>query len=762
MWRRVFWALLTLLLLVGSAAFVVAWQTVRRWDAEVTERFRSHRWRFASKIYSDTYLLYPGLDIQASALAERLAELGYEATQSMPDRAGTYWRTAEAWYIFVRPTSAAEDRGRLVQLQLEGSTIRELADGTSGEPLATVELDPALITGLYEGEWQDRKLVTLDDVPPLLVWAILDTEDQRFFQHHGIDWYGIARAIYVNLRTGRVVQGGSTLTQQLMKNFFLQDERTLRRKLHEAAMALIVERRFSKQEILEHYLNEIYLGQRGAQAIHGVYEAAQFYFGKTPAQLTLGEMAMIAGLIRGPGYYSPFRNLERARKRRDYVLERMFQAGHIDEGTLERARQEPLMVLPVRSRGKDAPYFADFVRQQLVSLYPAELLATEGLRIYTTLDMHLQRLAEEAVERGLERLEQRYPRLRADNEEQRVQACLLAIEPHTGFVRAMAGGRDYRTSQFNRCTQALRQPGSVFKPIVYAAVLEATRDSPAPILPTTRVEDEPFVWEYDGRAWSPANYGNRYLGLVTVREALEQSLNAATARLAHQVGIQPILDLAEDLGLRSFLPRVPSVILGAGEVTPFEVAQAFATLANGGIRPEPLAIRRVLDRSGVALERKSIELQSVLPADTAFLVTHMLRGVLDRGTARAARSWGFRLPAAGKTGTTNDYKDAWFVGYTPTLLTVVWVGFDAERELGLSGAQAALPLWVDFMRRATAGQPPLDFEPPPGVQVVRIDPLSGGLATPACPEVLDEAFYTGLAPTEPCPLHAEPPSPDAF
>lgn len=762
MWRRAVLALLGLLVLLASAALVVAWQTIRRWDAEVTERFRSHRWRFASKIYSDTYLLYPGLDVRTSALAERLSELGYQETRYPPDRAGTFAMSGQTWAIFVRPTSAAEERGRLMELQLDGNTIRALIDRQTGESLSTVELDPALISGLYEGEWQDRKLVTLDDVPPLLVWAILDTEDQRFFQHHGIDWYGIARAIYVNLRTGRVVQGGSTLTQQLMKNFFLQDERTLRRKLHEAAMALIVERRFSKQEILENYLNEIYLGQRGAQAIHGVSEAARFYFGKTLDQLTLGEMALIAGLIRGPGYYSPFRNLERARTRRNSVLARMLQAGHIDQAAFEQATAEPLTVLPQPARGKDAPYFADFVRQRLVSLYPAHLLATEGLRIYTTLDTHLQRLAEEAVEEGLERLEKRYPRLRADGQEHRVQACLLAIEPHTGFVRAMVGGREYSASQFNRCTQALRQPGSVFKPIVYAAVLEATRQSTTPILPTTHVEDEPFVWPYDGRVWSPANYGNRYLGVVTVREALEQSLNAATARLAHHIGLQPILDLARDLGLGRFLPQVPSVILGAAEVTPFEVAQAFATLANGGVRPEPLAIRRVLDRSGVALERKRIELETVLPADTAFLVTHILRGVLDRGTGRSARAMGFHLPAAGKTGTTNDYKDAWFVGYTPTLLAVVWVGFDSQRELGLSGAQAALPLWVEFMRRASSGQPPLDFVPPPGVQIVRIDPRSGGLATPRCPEVLDEAFYTGLAPTHPCPLHVEPATSDAL
>ncbi len=761
MWRRLLLSLLAIVATATTVAGAVAWHTIRRWDAEVSERFRTHRWRFASKIFSDTYLLYPGLDLRAAALAERLAELGYQQTQGVPERAGTYEIAGDRWRVFVRPTSAAEEKGQLVEIRLAGNTIEEIVELSTGASLPTLELDPALLTGVYEGEWEDRKLVTLDDVPPLLVRAILDTEDQRFFEHHGIDWYGILRAIYVNLRTGRVVQGGSTLTQQLMKNFFLNDERSLRRKLHEAAMAIIVERRFSKQEILESYLNEIYLGQRGAQAIHGVYEAAQFYFGKTPDQLSLGEMAMLAGLIRGPGYYSPFRNPERARKRRDFVLERMMQAGHIDREVFERAVAEPLVVLPPQPRGKDAPFLADFVRKQLAELYPAELLASEGLRIYTTLDPHLQRLAERAVERGLEQLEQRYPRLRRPQEEERLQACLFAVEPQTGFVRAMVGGRDYRVSQFNRCTQARRQPGSLFKPIVYAAALESTRQHPSPVQATTTVMDEPFDWPFDGRLWSPVNYGNRYLGSVTVREALEQSLNAATARLAYQTGLGPIVELARALGIESPLPGVPSLVLGAAEVTPFEIGRVFAAFANGGVRAEPLAVRRVLDRSGVPLERRQVEVEAVLPADTSFLITHMLAGVLDRGTARAARSLGFRLPAAGKTGTTNDYRDAWFAGYTPNLLAVVWVGFDDNQPVGLAGAQAALPIWVDFMKEATAGQPALAFEPPPQVQLVPIDPSSGGLATPQCPETLIEAFYLGLAPTEPCPLHRELPTPDA-
>jgi penicillin-binding protein 1B len=360
-------------------------------------------------------------------------------------------------------------------------------------------------------------------------------------------------------------------------------------------------------------------------------------------------------------------------------------------------------------------------------------------------------------------LEKRYPRLHADKPVDQLQACLIAIQPQTGAIKAMIGGRDYQSTQFNRCTQALRQPGSVFKPFTYLTAFEQTRHSDAPILPTTRLEDEPFEWAYDNQVWTPANYKKHYMGMVTVREALEFSLNAATARLAHEIGLEPILDMARRMGITSLLPPYPSVVLGAAEVSPLEVAQAFTVLANGGLRTVPLSIKKVFDRGGLPIERNPVQVEQVVSPETAYLVTHLMEGVIDHGTGRGARSRGFTRPAAGKTGTTNDYRDAWFVGFTPELLTVVWVGFDQKRPLDLAGAEAALPIWTTFMKQATAGLPVSSFVPPPGVTLVRIDPLSGGLASPHCPQTIEEAFYTEQEPTTPCPLHepAEAPAPAA-
>lgn len=753
MMRRALLALALIGAVLVTVAAVLVCLTLRRWDLDVTERFQKHRWNFPSKIYSDAALVYPGVDIHAAGLIERLQELHYQRVGDTPARRGEYSLDAERCDVYLRQRSPVDDVGRRIRLALADGRIEAIRDLDSGEELFTFELEPMIITGLFEGVWEERRLVPLSEIPPLLVQAILDTEDQRFHRHRGVDVQGILRALWVNLRSGQVTQGGSTLTQQLMKNFFLTNERSLRRKLREAVMALIIERRFSKEEILENYVNEIYLGQKGAQGIFGIWEAAQFYFAKSPADLTVAEIAMLAGLIRGPNLYSPFRDAESAQRRRNVVLEVMHSLGHIDADTYSLARQEPLRVRTALTRAKDAPYFVDFVRRELAASYPEDLLNREGLRIYTSLDMHLQRVAEQAVQEGLEALERQHPTLSAGQPADQLQACLIAVLPQTGAIRAMMGGRDYRSTQFNRCMQALRQPGSVFKPIVYAAAFEHTRRSASPITTTTEIDDEPFTWPYDGRNWSPANYGRRYLGPTTVREALEHSLNAATARLAYQVGLPSILDLAQRLGISSPLPAYPSVVLGAAEVSPFEVAQVFAAFANGGLRATPLSVQRVLDRSGVSLERTAVELVHALPADTAFLVTHLLTGVLERGTARAARSTGFTRTAAGKTGTTNDYGDAWFVGYTPELLAVVWVGFDERRPLRLSGGEAALPIWTAFMKRATAGLPRTTFVPPAGINVVRIDPDSGLLATARCPQTLDEAFYTGTAPSTPCPLH---------
>jgi penicillin-binding protein 1B len=757
MLRRFALAMLLLVTAATAVAGVVAWTYLRQWDAVVTERFRSHRWRFPSKIYSDTALVYPGIDLKPVGFFDRLNDLGYQAVDGEVARKGDYHFDQRSGrldvYLHDVPVPAMDGAGRLVRLTLAGTTVTRIADAADDKEMYALEIDPELISGLYEGDWKERHLVTLGDVPTLLLRAIMDAEDQHFYEHHGIDVTGIFRAMWIDVRSGHIEQGGSTLTQQLMKNFFLTDERSFKRKLREVLMALIVEREFSKDEILTNYLNEIYLGQKGAQGIYGVWQAARFYFAKEPRELSLSEMATLAGLIKAPNRYSPYRDAERSRHRRNYVLALMLKQGDITADQFDTAVQEPVRTAAVVNETKDAPYFVDFVRQELSLTYPADVLTTEGLQIYTSLDMQLQKFAEQALQTGLTALEKRYPRLRADKPNEQLQGCLIAIQPQTGAIKAMMGGRDYRATQFNRCTQALRQPGSVFKPFTYLAAFEQTRNAAQPILPTTRVEDEPFEWAYDNQVWSPANYKNRYMGAVTVREALEHSLNAATARLARDVGLAPIIEVARRMGINSPLPPYPSVVLGAAEVSPFEVAQAFAALANSGLRTVPLSIKKVFNRSDEPIERNPVQVEQVIPSDTAYLVTHLMEGVLDYGTGHAARQHGFTRPAAGKTGTTNDYGDAWFAGFTPDLLAVVWVGFDHKRSLNLAGAEAALPIWTEFMKQATAGLPLNEFVPPPGITMVRIDPASGQLATPACPETLEEAFYSGQEPVAPCPLH---------
>jgi penicillin-binding protein 1B len=755
MLRRIFLGVVAAIILVVCLAAVVAWRYYGVLDAIVVEKFNGRRWEFPSRVYSDSFLIYPGVDLKAAGFFDRLRRLNYREVSQGPLRKGDFRRTDSGLQIFLRDFVYLGEtvRDRLVDLEMQGDVLTRLVDAASGEEIYSLQLQPEIITGLYQTEWEERRVVPLAEIPRRLIRAVLVTEDQRFYDHMGVDLVGMGRALVVDIESGRIVQGGSTLTQQLMKNFFLSEERTLRRKLLEAAMAIVAERRYSKNEILENYLNEIYLGQNGLQGIYGVWEASQFYFARSPGELSLAEAALLAGLIRAPNYYSPYKHPERAVERRNTVLRLLLNAGDVTAEEYASAAAEPLRTAPVHGGRNAAPYFVDFLKDELVQSYPPEVLTSEGLGIFTSLDLQMQKFAERAVREGLANLEKQYPKLKSDSAEQRVQACLVAIQPQTGEIKAMVGGRDYASSQFNRVVQGHRQPGSVFKPFVYLAAFEEARDSPDPVTPATEIEDEPFEWKYDAQTWSPANYHDRYLGEVRVRRALELSLNAATARLAHRSGIEPIRDLARRMGIRSDLPPYPSMVLGALEVSPFEIAQAYSVIADQGLRATARATKKVVDRDGHPIERNPVAVTRVVSPQAAYLVTHLMEGVLQRGTGQRARALGFTRPAAGKTGTTNESRDAWFAGFTPDLVAVVWVGFDQDRALGLTGAQAALPIWTRFMKDATAGYPPASFVPPAGVALVRIDPYTGALATPSCPQTIDEAFWKGQEPTAPCPLH---------
>jgi penicillin-binding protein 1B len=757
--RRVVWQILFVafpLLLIWAG--MLGWQFYGELEREVVARFSGHQWEVPSKIYAEATLLYPGVGIAELGLFDRLAHLDYRPASAAVQSRGEYHYDPQKGEVRIflhdPPYANPEKQVQRISLSLRDGHIERLVDLDEGTELTAVDLEPEVITGLYDQVLEERRVVKLYDVPSLLVKALLAAEDQRFFEHEGIDVWRIVGAAWANLLAGRAAQGGSTLTQQLVKNFFLSQERTLRRKMVEICIATIVEHHYSKLEILENYLNEIYLGQRGSKSIFGMWEAARFYFGKELRDLTLGEMAVLAGMVKAPNLYAPTRHPEQARQRRDYVLQRMLELGDINAEEYRSAQQESIKSrnLPADSNG--APYFADLVRKELEENYPSEVLTTRGLHIFTPLDMQLQRIAQEVIHRGLEELEAKYPRLRRAKPEERLQACLIAMQPQTGEIRALVGGRDYQASQFNRITQAHRQPGSVFKPIVYLTALTQERESrDGRFLPTSLVEDAPFTWFYEDKEWSPGNYKDEYLGTVTLRRALEMSLNAATARIAQQVGIEPIRETARSLGFVSPLPLYPSLVLGSAEVTPLEVAVAFSTLANQGLRVTPLAVKRIRNQEGETLERRSVQVEQVIAPEDAYMVTHLLEGVFERGTARSARQRGFERPAAGKTGTTNDFGDAWFVGYTPDLLAVVWVGFDLREPLGLSGGQAALPIWTEFMKRATAGRSFSEFTRPPGVTLVPIDRRTGCRVTSYSPAVIEEAFYNGEEPTDSCSPH---------
>jgi penicillin-binding protein 1B len=708
----------------------------------------------AALIFAAGQVLTPGVSVEAADLSGTLRRLGYRETQSSPSVPGQFHREPALWQVHLRQRDdpRATRPALSIRLLVDGDRIRQMIT-VAGEPLDEIELEPEALTGLGGAANQLRHPVPLGSIPKHLIQAVMAAEDRRFYEHRGVDVRAVARAVWVNLRRGQVAQGGSTLTQQLVKNLVLTPKRTWGRKAREAAIAIAIERRYSKDEILSAYLNGIYLGQHGGFAVYGVGAAARNFFGKDVERLTLGEAATLAGIIRAPNTYSPVQHPDRARERRNAVLRQMRELGMLDDKRLAQTSQERLVVQRGGAINALGPYFADWVRGQVEQLQPSDESSTSGLRIYTTLSPVLQRAAETALARGLDRLEGQYRALRRTEPSARLQGAIVALDPRTGEIRAMVGGRDYGQSQFNRIVQARRQPGSAFKPFVYLAALgPGPRGEPPNFTASSLLEDRPLTIGTGKNAWSPRNYDNRYEGTVTVRRALEQSLNAATVWMSETVGYDAVIRAARDAGFTSPMDPVPALVLGSFEVTPIELASAFGTLASGGERFRPSGIRAVVDREGGVSEPPA-ERSTGLRPEEAFLVTHLLRGVIDRGTGASARALGVEGPVAGKTGTTNEGRDTWFVGYTPRLVALVWVGFDQRDVLRLSGAQAALPIWADFMKTALAVVPPSTPEPPPSITFRDVDAGNGKLATAWCPIVIHEAFLASTEPRDSCPDH---------
>ncbi|MBK9088688.1 MAG: PBP1A family penicillin-binding protein [Holophagales bacterium] len=608
---------------------------------------------------------------------------------------------------------------------------------------------------------EDRTLVRLAQVPKVVLDAILTTEDRDFFTHAGLSPKRLVGAVLQSVVRGRSVRGTSTLTQQLVKNLFLTPERTLRRKAVEALLAVILDAKYGKEEILEAYLNEIYLGQRGSVSVTGVEEAARFYFGKPVSQLDLSEAAMLAGLISSPGRFSPFRNTERAQARRALVLKGMLDEKKIDRAAYDAALAAPLTRVSKPVIGIEAPHFVDFVLTQVKE--SRSDLSGAGLSLYTTLDPDMQAAAQAAVQTGLEELEKKFKKLRTKEGEEPLQAALIALDPHTGSIRALVGGRDYQVSQFNRVVQAKRQPGSLFKPFVYLAAFER-RDLVPPVTPTTILQDSPIALVFgkkEEETWSPRNYDGQFRGPVTVRYALEHSLNIPTVRLAvWETGggktlLSDVIVAARKAGITSPMKAYPSLALGAFECTPMEIAAAYSVFANGGILVKPNSLLGLVGPEGRRIDRKDVPLQRAADPAAVSVLDSILQGVVNRGTGASARGRGAQGIFAGKTGTTNDGRDAWFIGFSPRLLVAVWVGFDDNRGLNLSGSTAAVPIYADFARRLPSHFFEEPFPEVPGVVTASVDPTTGMLVTEDCPTSVNEQFLAGTEPTERCTVHGD-------
>ena len=729
----------------------------------IDERLQGERLRTLPRVFARPFEVRRGQWLSSTQLIERLNDLGY-SERPKAERPGEF-AGGENLLSFV--PRGGDYAGRTVRLTFnprgpayggpigpDGRPVPtpaieriEIAD--SG-PVEAVRLEQPLLSALITANREKRRRVSLTLIPKHMVQAVLAIEDRRFYDHPGIDPIRIAGAIITNLKGDKpYLVGGSTLTQQLVKNFFLTPEKSMKRKLQEQFLAVVLETRASKDEILELYLNEVYLGQRGSFGIHGVAEAARLFFGKDVTNVSLAEAATIAGVIQAPYTHSPFSSPTRSRDRRNVVLQAMVDSGYASQASAERAGREPVETVR-HGLDTETSYFVDVLGQTLTDQYPGLLGSTQPVDIFTTLDTNLQRIAQEAVSAGAVQIDEQLARKRIKG---RAQIALIAIDPRTGEVLAYIGGRSYSQSQFNRAFSAKRQPGSVFKPFVYLAAFEgAAAAGRMDLTPATVVNDEQTTFTFEDKTWTPGNYEDEYDGMITLRRALAMSRNTATVRVAEMAGFGTISTLWKRFGSSTSPKAYPSIALGVFEATPWEIASAYTVFPNlGEVQPAHVVMR--ITNGGADVKVKTQASTRVARRDTTFLVTNMMRSVINEGTGATARGLGFALDAAGKTGTTNDMRDAWFVGFTPELLTAVWVGFDDNQPLGLSGAIAALPIWTRFMMGALAGRPSLPFEVPEGISFLEIDRDTGKLAQPACPRIFREAFLAGTEPAEACDLH---------
>lgn len=730
--------LILLVLALGGTIALGFW--LLRLDGVVQEKFEGKRWAIPARVYARPLELYAGAALSRQDLLDELAILNYR--QQSATSPGTWQQRGTDLYVHTRgfQFSDGTERAQVLRLRFNGNALTDVASTLRNER-GVVRLEPLAIGGIYPKHKEDRVLMQLKEAPAYLVPALLATEDRSFYRHHGVSVRGILRAVWVNVSEGGLRQGGSTLTQQLVKNFYLSDERTLSRKLNEAAMAILLELHYGKNEILETYLNEVNLGQSGQHSVNGFGLASQFYFGQPISELQLHQVALLVGMVQGPSFYNPRRNPARAKARRNIVIDNLFAEKKISAAERDAAKKRPLGVIAKPTAASTVyPAFLDLVKRQLKSEYKDEDLSSDGLRVFTTLDPRVQNAADDAFAVSLSRLQKTYGK-RMNG----LQGAVLVSNPENGELLAIVGGHGAFTG-YNRALDADRQIGSLIKPAAYLTALESGMYTLA-----TPLDDGPVqLLSQSGKIWEPKNYDQQDHGMVPLYAALANSYNQATIRLGMTIGVPAVINTLKRLGVEQKLANYPSLLLGAVNMRPIEVLTLYQTLAAGGFRSPPRSIREVVDSQGKSLKRYGLEVQQVFDPTPLYLLNFAMQATMREGTGASAYQ---RLPAdlvmAGKTGTTNDLRDAWFAGYTGNYLAVVWLGHDDNHSTGLSGGTGALPVWTDLMARLH----PVSLAPvqPDNVQWQWVDRASGHLSAEQCPEAVYMPFRIDTLPQETVP-----------
>ena len=753
--RYAFLGFLSLALIVTG--FFAYWYV--KYDRIIEERFRGPVFATSAKIYASPEVVRVGSKYTINDIATELRRAGYSEKEG-ESPLGSY--KAHGGTIEVLPGPESYHSPEPATITVADGAVTTIVSRSAGE-LSAYELEPQPVTSLFDAEQRSkRELVTYDNIPKVMVEAVTSIEDRRFFQHSGVNFTRLLEAAWVDFMHQRHQQGGSTITMQLSRAFFLSPEKTFKRKMIEMLIAVELEQKFTKQQIFEFYANRVDLGQRGSFTISGFAEGAHSYFNKDLKDVTLPEAAMLAGLIQAPSYLSPYRHPERALERRNTVLEAMVDNHAITREQADKAKAVPLKLAPPNVEASDAPYFVDMVRDTILSKLNEREVNEQQFRIYTTLDPELQRAAAMAVETGIKLVDDQVTKMRTKKVKvgknkfettvapgPQAQVALVAMDPHTGEIKALVGGRNYGNSQLNHAL-AKRPTGSIFKPFVYAAAMNSALDGSSTVItPASIVQDQPSTFSYGDQIYEPRNYKEEYHGDVTLRYALAMSLNNATVKVAEEVGYDKVADLARAAGIAS-VKATPAMALGAYDATPVDMTSAYTTFANGGVKLSPIFVNSVRNAKGDIIVNFGTERKEILDPRVAFVMTNMLEGVANFGTAYVVRQRGFTAPAAGKTGTSHD---GWFAGYTSNLLCIVWVGYDDYSDIRLSGAQTAAPIWAEFMKKAITLPQYADvkaFSQPEGVVDVELDKVTNRLATPACPETYTIAFIAGTEPHDTC------------